>query len=424
MNKTTDVIVVGSGLAGLTAALAAASNGKKVHVIYEGMGCLAIGGGSIDVLGYNNIGQPLSSPYDGFMYLDPNHPYSLVGQKGVQEALDQIINCAKTKGLKLQYALDQEGKPRNFQMPTIAGTLKPTYVFQGDIDANITDTAKKVLVLGVQGFRDFKPKLIINQLRRYNSWQDKDFSSLVLPQPFQENGRSLNALDLAHVADRQQGQEWMVNQLRGRGKGFDLALVPPMMGARADSQIRQAAREVLGCPYLELLSVPPGVGALRLRHALMERLHELNVEFFENAKVLGADVKDERCISLKVNAVGKIINHTAEAFVMATGGILGGGVILEAGSAHENIFNITIPVPANVDEWTEPEIFGTHLITRLGVKVNKDLHPINEKGAPILENVYFAGRTLGGYDYATEKSGFGVAAATGWKAGQMASAKN
>ncbi len=422
MNKTTDVVVVGSGLAGLTAALAAASTGKKVHVISEGMGCLAIGGGSIDVLGYNNIGQPLKSPFDGFMYLDENHPYSLVGRDCVEESLSRIIECAKSKGLELQFALDENGNPRNFQMPTIAGTLKPTYVFQGDIDPNLTQTAKKILILGIQGFRDFKPKLIINQLRRYNSWQDRDFSSLVLPPPFNEKGRSLNALDIAHVADREKGYKWMLDNLKDRGKGYDLALIPPMLGAKAFSPIRKDAREILGCPFLELLSVPPGVGALRLRHALMERLHELDVEFFENAQVLSAETKSDQCLSLQINAVGRIVNHVAKSFVIATGGILGGGVILEAGSAREKIFNIKIPVPVNVDEWSEPEIFGTHLITRLGVKVDKNLNPVNENNIPILNNVFFAGRTLGGYDYATEKSGFGVAAATGWKAGQMASA--
>lgn len=421
MSKTTDVIVVGSGLAGLAAALAAASNGMRVSVISEGMGCLAIGGGCIDVLGYNNLGQPLTSPFDGFMYLDPNHPYSLVGQEGVKEALDNIVECAKSKGLEFKYALDKDGKPVNFQMPTIAGTLKPTYLVQGDFDPAAAASAQKILVLGVQGFRDFKPKLIINQLRRYNSWQGRDFSSLVLPPPFKENGRSLNALDIAHAVDRPNGRDWMLKQLKDKGKGYDLTLLPPMMGAKAASPIRKAAREALGSPYLELLSVPPGVGALRLRRALMERLHELNVEFFENAKVLGADVKENKCLGIQVNAARRKVTHSAKSYIIASGGILAGGVILESGSARESIFNIPIPVPANVDEWSEPEIFGQHLITRLGVKVDKNLNPINENNSLILENVFFAGRTLGGYDYASEKSGFGVAAATGWKAGLLAS---
>lgn len=422
MNKTTDVIVVGSGLAGLTAALAAASNGKKVHVISEGMGCLAIGGGSVDVLGYNNIGQPLSSPWDGFEYLDPGHPYSLVGRKGVEDALNAMSDCAKSKGLALLAAKDKEGNPRNFMMPTIAGTLKPTYLFQGELDPDSVDSAKKILVLGIHGFRDFKPKLIINQLRRYGAWKDREFSALVLPSPFQENGRSINALDLAHVTDRPKGHAWMLDQLKNRGHGYDLALVPPMMGAKAASPIRKDAGEALGCPYLELLSVPPGVGALRLRDALMQRLLDLDVEFYENAKVISGEIQGEKCAGITVDAVGREVVHQAESYIIATGGILGGGIILEPGSAHERIFGLPIPVPANVDDWSEPEIFGSHLVTRLGIKVDAELHPVDDKNIRILDNVHFCGRTLGSYDYAMEKSGFGVACATGWKAGQLASA--
>ena len=39
-----------------------------------------------------------------------------------------------------------------------------------------------------------------------------------------------------------------------------------------------------------------------------------------------------------------------------------------------------------------------------------------------MTNVFFAGRSLAGYDFATEKSGHGVALATGWKAGSLAAA--
>lgn len=422
MSKTTDVIVVGSGLAGLTAALAAASHGKKVRVISEGMGCLAIGGGSIDVLGYNNIGQPLASPWDGFSYLDAEHPYSLIGQDCVEEALASLCDCAKSQGLELQCARDSEGHPRNTQIPTIAGTLKPTCLIQSDIDLDILNTASRILVLGIQGFRDFKPKLIINQLRRYNSWKDREFASLVLPPPFQENGRSLNALDLAHVADRPKGHEWLINNLKNRGKDFDLVLVPPMMGAKSASAIRKDAKEALGAPYLELLSVPPCVGALRIRDALKNKLHELEVEFFENAKVLRGESSAGKCDSIIVDASGREVSHKANAYIIATGGILGGGVILEPGKAYEKIFSLPIPVPENVDDWSEAEIFGSHLITRLGVRVNNNLNPVNEDKLPVFDNVYFCGRTLGAYDYATEKSGFGVACATGWKAGLLASA--
>jgi len=51
-----------------------------------------------------------------------------------------------------------------------------------------------------------------------------------------------------------------------------------------------------------------------------------------------------------------------------------------------------------------------------GVRVNKDLNPVDFKGNVILKNVFVAGATLGGYDPFLEKSGNGVALATGYKA--------
>lgn len=420
MSKTTDVIVVGSGMAGLTAALAAASRNCAVRVISEGMGCLAISGDSIDVLGYDNEGNILKNPYDGFANLAPEHPYSLLGVDNVRDALAEMTECLKSKGLHLQSLLDEHDAPRNFSIPTIVGTLKPTFFFQGNIDPAVVQKAERILVITVKGFRDCKPRLIINQLRRYPEWADKDFMPLVLPAPFAEGGRSLNALDLAHVADRKHGRDWILNTLKNKGKGFDLALVPPFMGSEAKAEIRDMAANALGCPYLEMLSVPPGVGGLRIRDALVRRLHELGVEFFENARVLKGEIRDGKCSAITVNATGREVTHHAKSFVLATGGILGGGVITEPGNVHEAIFGLNIPVPANVDEWSEKEIFGKHLFTRLGVKVDADLRPLDSSGAPAIENVFFAGRTLGGYDYASEKSGFGVAASTGWKAGCMA----
>ena len=121
-------------------------------------------------------------------------------------------------------------------------------------------------------------------------------------------------------------------------------------------------------------------------------------------------------------AAGQERRHRARAFVLATGGILGGGVELAPGKVRESVFGLDIPVPPDVTEWSEPEIFGSHVFSRLGVRVDGEMRPLDEAGQTRWENVLFAGRSLGGYDFATEKSGHGVALTTGWQAGRMAAA--
>ncbi|MBD5552867.1 MAG: anaerobic glycerol-3-phosphate dehydrogenase subunit B [Desulfovibrio sp.] len=413
MSKSTDVIVVGSGMAGLMAALAASKKGARVKVVSEGMGNLAISPGSIDVLGYDANGNRLATPWDGFAALAPEHPYSLLGREKVEESLKALVEAVAPTGLALDSGASGD-TAANRLLPTIMGTFKPVWLADcGATQAQI-DGAQKILVMSIRGFRDCRPQLIASQLRRYPGWQKRAIETLVLPAPFDEHGRSLNALDLAHFLDRPYGRDWFMNRVHGLGGKYDLALIPPILGAKPDSPIRNVVRSEFGCPVVELLSVPPGVSGLRLRRAFVDILIAANVELFENARAVSATVNGGKCEAVRLRSSGRETEQKADAFVIATGGIIGGGVILGQGSAHEAIFGLEIPVPADVDDWSSPEIFGSHLVSRLGVKVASDLRHA------ALRNVYFCGRTLGGYDYAVEKSGHGVACATGWLAGQLA----
>lgn len=415
MNRTTDVIVVGSGLAGLMAAWAAAKNGCSVAVISEGMGCLAISPDCIDLLGYDNLGQRLDNPWDGMINLNPDHPYTILGRENIEQALADFVETLADKGVKYHTG-KVDGKEVNTLLPTIMGTVKPSWLVPDEIAPDILAKAEKILVVSVKGFRDCRPALVASQLVRYPAYASKDIATLVLPAPFDEHGRSLNALDLAHFVERREGRDWLVQQLKGKGKEFDLVLLPPMLGLRKRPSILSAVVDSLGCPALEMLSVPPGVGGLRLRRALVDKLVEKGVEFYENAQITGAVTKDGKCVSLELTSTGRQTSQYAKAFVIATGGILSGGIILGQGKAKEAIFGLDIPVPENVDEWSEPEVFGKHLVSRLGVKVDNDLRAVDSG----LSNVFFAGRTIGGYDQAAEKSGHGVAISTGWYAGRQA----
>lgn len=420
MSKKTDVLVVGSGMAGLVAALAAVKQGCNVSVASEGMGALAISNGCIDLLGYDGNGNRLDDPWAGMDSLAANHPYQLVGKEEIKTALTEVCASLASQGLPMHSAKDEGGRECNMLVPTIMGTLRPTWLFQADLDWENIRKAKSVLVLGVKGFRDFRPRLIINQLLKYPEWENKEFGSVVLPEPFKEGHRSLNALDLAYVGDRVQGKAWLLDALKNKGKDYDLALIPPIMGTKANSPLRKLVPEALGCKCVELQTIPPGVAGLRIRNALVDELVNAGVEFYENAQISDPVVKDGQCESLTVNSSGKKFIHTPKSVVVATGGILSGGIILGEGTAKEAIFDINLPVPENVDDWTNRDIFAEQMFAKLGVCANSSLQAIDDKNEVILKNVFFAGRTLGGYDFTREKSGQGVAIASGWKAGCMA----
>lgn len=421
MSRIIDVLVVGSGLAGLVAALTAAREGRSVRMVTDGMGSLAISGGCVDLLGYAG-GQRLNDPWSGMDLLPPAHPYRLLGASRVRAAVDMLLQCAADQGWPLHTAATPEGAPCNALLPTIMGTLKPSYLLPDGLDPAALARARRILVAGVHGLRDCRPALIVSQLRRYRDWADKDFVPLMLPSPLGATHRSLSALDLARLVDRPQGRDWLIQNLRKHAGQCDAVLLPPICGSRADASIWHELNQAVACPLVEMLSIPPGVGGLCLRDALLRELRRHDFELVENVRVIRATTDEKRCTSLTALAAGQERRHTARAFVLATGGILGGGIELAPGSARESVFKLDIPVPSDVTLWSEPEIFGNHVFSRLGVRVDGEMRPQDDSGQAWYDNIFFAGRNVGGYDFATEKSGHGVALATGWQAGRMAAA--
>ena len=421
MSRTVDVLVAGSGMAGLVAALTAASQGKRVRMLTTGMGSLAISGGNVDILAYAG-GRYVSDPWAGMALLPAEHPYRLMGVECVRESLTFFQRQVKTWQWPMQAASTATGQACNVQIPTIMGTLKPTHLLPAGVNITALNEARRVLVLSVEGLRDCRPALVVSQLRRYSAWADRELAQLTVPSPLGEAHRSATALDFARLMDKPQSRQWLLEALKSRAGSCDLVLLPPICGSKARPDAWQAVEEAAGCPVVEMLSIPPGVGGLRLRDALLRALREYDFELFENTRVLGAETAGKKCTALVAEASGQERRHEASTFVLATGGILGGGLDLAPGCARESIMGLDIAVPADVEQWSDPELFGKHLFARMGVRVDSTMRPIGSQAAVCWHNVFFAGRSLGGYDYATEKSGHGVAVATGWQAGRMAAA--
>lgn len=416
--KEYDCIIVGAGFAGLIAAAAAARKGKSVLIISKGAGALAIGGGTIDLLGYLN-GRPVQGdPFAAIKELPPNHPYRLLGPEVIHNALEFIKTLAAEAGQPLLEAgTHAEG---NAWLPTAAGTLKPVWLTHPDMDPHPLKAAQSFAVLGISGLKDFSSQLVLAGLLSHPAMEGKQGLAAQMPNPFHpsEHGvRDGTALDMALFMDTPQGFAWLSQALSQAAGRHETVLIPAVLGTRVNANLHQRLEQATGKNILELFCPPPSVTGLRLRAIVRSSFAGQHVALVENAAVTAALTQGRQCIGLVVGDTNTV--YRAKEYIIATGGLFSGGVTTGPGQAREAIFGLPVPMPARIEEWSCRRFFGRspHPFAAMGVTVDSELRPTAPNGTVCYENVRFAGRSLAGYDFATEKSGSGVALATGWFAG-------
>ena len=418
MHLKTDVLVIGSGISGLIAAITASKLGRNVSIVTAGSGTYAISSGCIDLLGQIN-GKHIEDPWQAMYQLDPNHPYRIVGQDNIQKALDFFLHLTTSYGGKWSVAKDANDHPINTLVPTIIGTFKPSYLLPKTIDPESLFSAKSVLVCGVTGLRDVSPNLIVHNLAQHPRLAKTKFSTYLLPQPNNHPHRSLTALDLARFVNTEAGQSWLNVSLGKHANNYDCILLPPILGIDESDQIFTQLKDLLKTNVSEMLTTPPGVGGIRLHNILLKEASRLGIRILENSKITHARVEANNCLTVATDTKNPL-EISANAYVLATGGILGGGLEIEPNLALEPIFKIRKEMDSTKSG--ADDIFGPHAIAKIGVnadhnlklKLNDDTH---------IDNVFLAGKIIDGYDYAAEKCGHGVAIATGWLAGTLAATR-
>lgn len=413
--RHSDIIVVGAGMAGLMAAITAAKAGKSVSVLSEGAGVLSIGSGAVDFLGYINGKKITDSPYNHLKELPENHPYNIIGETNIKNAFNSLIDISSNNGYKIKISDDGN----NQTAISIVGTTKPTYICSESNNASKVLNAKKILFIGVEYLKDAQTALAVKQVKHYKVFFDAEISHAVLKSPFGKTHRVLNCLDIARYTDKEEGFNWLKNELLKYTEGYDAVIIPPICGTiNYARNYEKLIKE--GITVVESLSIPPGVGGYRLRDALVSEAKKLHVKFIENCNVQRAVVQNNKCVGLVAlhnNIAGAVeTEYTAEQYIIATGGVIGGGILSTPEKVYESIFKIELDAPKTVEYRSEKNVFGNHEFTKFGVNVNDKLQAVGADGKPLYENVFFAGNTLGNYDFPTEKSGYGVACSTGYTA--------
>lgn len=416
-----DVLVIGGGLSGGSAALAAAETGASVRLVSHKESTLRHASGLIDVLGYLPDGTgPIADPFDALCDLPDGHPYSVVGEETVREGLalfDEITGD--------EYAGNHTDS--NALVPTHGGTVKPTARYPRSVAAGLASDASDVLLVGFESHSDFDAPLAAEHLAAAGVPFETSGATIPFPKDFRDDAkitRFARALDQNEDGVRKVLADAVTPHLDGAERvGF-----PALLGDDQGEDVRDELESHLGVPVFEVPGGPPSLPGLRLEDRLFEALDEAGVHITTGIPVVGYETEtkntgksdNDRIDSVFVDRNGTQVPYHAAQFVLATGGLVGKGIDTERTGVSEPIFDCHIPHSDDRYDWFVDDAFGDHPFARFGVVPDDELRPVDSDGNAEFDNLRAAGSVLGGADIAAEKSGSGISLATGTLAGQSA----
>lgn len=370
-------MVVGGGIAGVSAALAARRRGATVTLVAAAPGASALYAGGMEI-----------APA-GLEGLGPDHPFLRLGLDALRlggfldEACGELQAALARAGLALEgdwrqsrsYA-DLHGQPR-------PAALVPASVAPGELGGL---RGRRVAVVGVEQVGDYDAASTAEALRELSG---VDAVAVAAEVPGLPVGAALTDL-------------------------FGLP-APPVQG-RHDRVAYPPGFEGLPPNGFELLCATPSPHGWRLQLAL-ERVLAGNRVRVERARATGLDTRGDAVTAVRAGERAL----AADAFVLATGGYLGGG-LAKSREVRETVAGLPAfesGEPVAEAYWRRlrfQEYLSPEPAFRTGLRTDRELRPLGADGLPAFSNLRAAGAVLGGWDRGAG-FGFGVPLLTGWLAG-------
>ncbi len=348
----------------------------------------------LDVLG--RMSGPVSSPLAGMQSLPDSHPYARMGSGVVQEAVEFFSSLVSS----LDY---RGGLEDNMALPTSLGGRHLCAMAPPAMAAGNLDRAGSVAIVGIGAMRDFSACLVAQNLSAGGA-----LSAQGVTVDFAGAGADLGNLDVARRIQEPKLRAQLGAEVLACIGGAERVGFPAVLGLGAHQEVVGDLERILGREVFEIATVPPSVPGLRLSSALAVLRRTLGVKEVIGARVTGFVPGPGGVGGLRVRAASRSQIYEADYFVIASGGVLGGGIEVGHQARSETILGLQIPEGP---------------LGSLGVAVDNSLRPLGPSGDPVFQNVAFAGATVGGADPIGELSSQGICVATGYLAAEVVKAE-
>jgi glycerol-3-phosphate dehydrogenase subunit B len=393
-------------------------------VIAKGWGSLYWHTGCIDVLGYQapTYSVPIENPIAAGRSLiaeRPGHPYGLAGIETLRASLDAIQELCNAGGYPLHFSLDSNGELCNWQLPTALGASRPTCLAPEMMIAGDLRNPDPMLIISFTRFPDFYPELIADNL----NLQGIPTHGLTIEMPELLTSRLITGRVLAKAFDKPDFRLRAAEAIKAQagphlqGSAARLGL-PAVLGLARPLEAKHHLEELLGLPVFEIPSLPASIPGIRLHKILTRAIEKAGGRVFDGMQVTSSEAGPEGRLALVWSeAAARRKSHRAQNFVLATGGLLGGGLKAHyEGWLEEVVCGLNISAPEDRAGWFNRQFLGPdpHPVYTAGVTVNKDFQPLDPDGQPVYRNLYAVGAILSQGDFVRERSLDGIGLASGY----------
>jgi glycerol-3-phosphate dehydrogenase subunit B len=409
-----EVLVIGAGMAGAVAALSAARAGAKVIVARRAFAATALSSGAIDVAidPHGRDGVSIEEAAREIARIRRDHPYAIL-----QEKLPRLMESLKFAASALPELLSPPLES-NAILVTPFGTVKPAAMAQlSQIGANLSSLPEEIAIVEFALNPLFDAKLVAAGLQAAAGRAGRTLRVHLIESRFFNGVEDAwkKPAEIAQALENPGAIEKWALEIRNRlPPSARMVLIPPVLG-RHSLRTWSKLSSLLNLPCAEALSASFSIPGLRLQTALDGALRAAGIDLIEGEVRRGTNGF----------SIGADRTVNPDGVVVATGRFISGG-ITKQGVLREAIFGLPVYVGSQsvgrqyLGQWLSAQFADEQRLFRAGIRIDKELRPLDFNGDPFNARVYAAGSVIGGYDPAADKTGLGVAAFTGFLAGENA----
>ncbi|MBQ9529000.1 MAG: anaerobic glycerol-3-phosphate dehydrogenase subunit B [Bacteroidales bacterium] len=344
-----NTVIIGGGLAGLTAGISLQMAGESTAIISEGQNALHFFSGSLE---------------------------------SMEEAPQRVVDLFAQAGISLHY------NPGYRLMPM--GTFKKSTLSLEDISLfPETKIGNKALIVSFSGYHDFFCGFLQEGLEKQGVQCRVQLLSLPELENLEKSPSEMRSVQIARTMDLV--WENVVREIRILLRDEDTVILPQVFGLK-DTSVLSRIRQGIPAQVVFTGTLPPSVPGIRTQMLLKRRYELLGGTYLMGDQATGAHIHDGSIHSIVTHNLG---NHFMEAenFILASGSFFSKGLRSNPFEISEPVFGLDVEQADDRSDWYNPEFMREQPYMKYGVTTDASLHAI--KGGEPIKNLYAIGSILG-----------------------------